>query len=161
MDTPTKQPSASSSSPTFTNLTNLPYLAPTHPLLRPHLHLQPLQDSSHTHPTDRYSQPLPLRPLHVIHHSSFLLCLPSQKTQTPTSPHCLSPGPLSLPSTLMDPATQTTVVGPYPLAQGSTAPRKKSNSLLHPLASRKPTPSHAPNWPPSGPAYAMLLKMKP
>jgi hypothetical protein len=58
-------------------------------------------------------------------------------------------------------ATQTTVVGPYPLAQGSTAPRKKSNSLLHPLASRKPTPSHAPNWPPSGPAYAMLLQMKP
>ena len=62
MDTPTKQPSASSSSPTFTNLTNLPYLVPTHPLLRPHLHLQPLPDSSHTPPTDRYSQPLPARP---------------------------------------------------------------------------------------------------
>ena len=102
------------------DLTNLSYPVPTHPLLHLHLNLQPLPSSSNAPPTDRYSQPLPLRPLHVIHHFSFLLCLPPQKTQTPTSPHCLSPGPLTLPSTLMDPATQTTVVGPYPLAQGST-----------------------------------------
>jgi hypothetical protein len=32
----------------------------------------------------------------------------------------------------MDPATQTTVVGPYPLAQGSTAPRKKKQFFVAP-----------------------------
>ena len=103
------------------DLTNLSYPVPTHPLLHLHLHLQPLPSSSHAPPTDRYSQPLPLRPLHVIHHFSFLLCHLRQTPQKPQNhPNHPSPGQPNLPSTLMDPATQTTVVGPYPLAQGST-----------------------------------------